>query len=163
MPSHIKSSMLGTRLYCRYIKGVFRPAPGKASGGGTSHPRRIASHHRDTTRGEKMTISELLQYCMAKPGAEQACITTGKRRRSKWKMYCLRCERSRKSPSCFAENQPGAGGVLRQQHSDVRPSRHLNKAHWAPCISTVRCQIRKSIIWWMRLSAGGEFAAGRKT
>ncbi|AXX38455.1 Protein yjbR [Salmonella enterica] len=24
--------------------------------------------------------------------------------------------------------------MLRQQHSDVRPSRHLNKAHWARSI-----------------------------
>ena len=69
MPSHIKSSMLGTslvlplhkgriqtgtwqgiwlgehRLYCRYIKGVFRPAPGKASGWGNiaSTADRVAS------------------------------------------------------------------------------------------------------------------------
>ncbi len=45
MPSHIKSSMLEHRLYCRYIKGVFRPAPGKASGWGNiaSTADRVAS------------------------------------------------------------------------------------------------------------------------
>ena len=41
MPSHIKSSMLGTSLVLPVHKG------------GTSHPRRIASHHRDTSRGVK--------------------------------------------------------------------------------------------------------------
>lgn len=90
MPSHIKSSMLGYRSYCQCIRGVFRPAPARHLAGGTSHPRRIASHHRDTTRGVKMTISELLQYCMAKPVLNKAYITTGKQRKSKWKMCCLR-------------------------------------------------------------------------
>lgn len=45
MPSHIKSSCWEHRLYCRCIKGVFRPAPGKASGWGNiaSTADRVAS------------------------------------------------------------------------------------------------------------------------
>ena len=59
-----------------------------------------------------MTISELLQYCMAKPGAEQSV-------HNDWKATQIKVE-----DVLFAE-------LLRQQHSDVRPSRHLNKAHWS--------------------------------
>ncbi len=54
-------------------------------------------------------------------------------------------------PAVSPKTSPELAELLRQQHSDVRPSRHLNKAHWILRISTVRCQIRKSIIWWMRL------------
>ncbi len=37
-------------LYCRYIKGVFKTHLARHLAGGTSTSRRIASHHRDTTR-----------------------------------------------------------------------------------------------------------------
>ncbi len=53
-------------------------------------------------------------------------------------------------PAVSLKTSPELAELLRQQHSDVRPSRHLNKAHWILDL-TVRCQIRKSIIWWMRL------------
>ncbi len=46
----ISNSMLGTSLVLPVHKGRIQTGTGKASGWGTSHPRRIASHHRDTTR-----------------------------------------------------------------------------------------------------------------
>ena len=99
-----------------------------------------------------MTISELLQYCMAKPGAEQSV-------HNDWKATQIKVEdvlfamvkEVENRPAVSLKTSPELAELLRQQHSDVRPSRHLNKRTGAPCISTVRCQIRKSIIWWMRL------------
>lgn len=53
MPSHIKSSMLGTSLVLPVHKGRIQTGTWQGIWLGTSHPRRIASHHRDTTRGVK--------------------------------------------------------------------------------------------------------------
>ena len=72
-----------------------------------------------------MTISELLQYCMAKPGAEQSV-------HSDWKATQIKV-----SDVLFAmvkeveDQRPELAELLRQQHRDVRPSQHLNKAHWS--------------------------------
>lgn len=59
-----------------------------------------------------MTISELLQYCMAKPGAEQSV-------HNDWKATQIKVEdvlfamvkEVENRPAVFAENQPGAGGA----------------------------------------------------
>lgn len=59
-----------------------------------------------------MTISELLQYCMAKPGAEQSV-------HNDWKATQIKVEdvlfamvkEVENRPAGFAENQPGAGGA----------------------------------------------------
>lgn len=40
-------------------------------------------------------------------------------------------KRGGRTPGGVTENQPELAELLRQQHSDVRPSRHLNKAHWS--------------------------------
>ncbi|MDA6239057.1 MmcQ/YjbR family DNA-binding protein, partial [Escherichia coli] len=34
-------------------------------------------------------------------------------------------------PAVSLKTSPELAELLRQQHSDVRPSRHLNKAHWS--------------------------------
>ncbi len=34
-------------------------------------------------------------------------------------------------PAASLKTSPELAELLRQQHSDVRPSRHLNKAHWS--------------------------------
>ena len=55
-------------------------------------------------------------------------------------------------PAVSAENQSGSGGALAcQAHQSDVCARHLNKSVLEHRISTVRCRIRKSIIWWMRL------------
>ncbi|EGA4959652.1 MmcQ/YjbR family DNA-binding protein [Salmonella enterica] len=79
-----------------------------------------------------MTISELLQYCMAKPGAEQSV-------HSDWKATQIKVEdvlfamvkEVEGRPAASLKTSPELAELLRQQHSDVRPSRHLNKAHWS--------------------------------
>ena len=92
-----------------------------------------------------MTILELLQYCMAKPGAEQSV-------HNDWKATQIKVEdvlfamvkEVENRPAVSLKTSPELAELLRQQHSDVRPSRHLLSGG---CV----------------LSAGGEFAAGRKT
>lgn len=99
-----------------------------------------------------MTISELLQYCMAKPGAEQSV-------HSDWKATQIKVEdvlfamvkEVEGRPAASLKTSPELAELLRQQHSDVRPSRHLNKAHWSTVIWTDRCRIHNSIIWSMPL------------
>lgn len=79
-----------------------------------------------------MTISELLQYCMAKPGAEQSV-------HNDWKATQIKVEdvlfamvkEVENRPAVSLKTSPELAELLRQQHSDVRPSRHLNKAHWS--------------------------------
>ncbi len=76
-----------------------------------------------------MTISELLQYCMAKPGAEQSV-------HSDWKATQIKVEdvlfamvkEVEGRPAASLKTSPELAELLRQQHSDVRPSRHLNTA-----------------------------------
>lgn len=103
-----------------------------------------------------MTISELLQYCMAKPGAEQSV-------HSDWKATQIKVEdvlfamvkEVEGRPAASLKTSPELAELLRQQHSDVRPSRHLNKAlikrTGARSIWTDRCRIHNSIIWSMPL------------
>ncbi|APZ04277.1 MULTISPECIES: MmcQ/YjbR family DNA-binding protein [Kosakonia] len=79
-----------------------------------------------------MTISELLQYCMAKPGAEQSV-------HSDWKATQIKVadvlfamvKEIEDRPAVALKTSPALAELLRDQHSDVRPSRHLNKAHWS--------------------------------
>ena len=80
-----------------------------------------------------MTISDLLQYCMAKPGAEQSV-------HSDWKatqinvadvLFAMVIEVEDKRPSVALNTSTELAELLREQHRDVRPSRHLNKAHWS--------------------------------
>ena len=81
-----------------------------------------------------MTISELLQYCMAKPGAEQSV-------HNDWKATQIKVEdvlfamvkEVENRPAVSLKTSPELAELLRQQHSDVRPSRHLNKAHCGLC------------------------------
>ena len=83
-------------------------------------------------RGIKMTNSELLQYCMAKMGAEQSV-------HSDWKATQIKVEdvlfffflEVEERPAVSLKTSPELAELLRQQPSDVRPSRHLNKAHWS--------------------------------
>ena len=69
-----------------------------------------------------MTISEILQYCMSKPGAEQSV-------HSDWKATQIKVGDAR--PAASLKTSPELADLLRQQHDDVRPSKHLNKAHWS--------------------------------
>ncbi|MDU3067913.1 MAG: MmcQ/YjbR family DNA-binding protein [Escherichia coli] len=69
-----------------------------------------------------MTISELLQYCMAKPGAEQSV-------HNDWKATQIKVEdvlfamvkEVENRPAVSLKTSPELAELLRQQHSDVRP------------------------------------------
>ncbi|MDF3829355.1 MULTISPECIES: MmcQ/YjbR family DNA-binding protein [unclassified Pseudocitrobacter] len=79
-----------------------------------------------------MTSSDLLVYCMAKSGAEQSV-------HSDWKATQIKVadvlfamiKEVEERPAVSLKTSPELAELLRQQHSDVRPSRHLNKAHWS--------------------------------
>lgn len=112
-----------------------------------------------------MTISELLQYCMAKPGAEQSV-------HNDWKATQIKVEdvlfamvkEVENRPAVSLKTSPELAELLRQQHSDVRPSRHLNKAHWSTVyLDGFAAGFANLLSGGCVLSAGGEFAAGRKT
>ncbi|XTZ38155.1 MmcQ/YjbR family DNA-binding protein [Salmonella enterica] len=79
-----------------------------------------------------MTISELLEYCMEKPGAEQSVHSDWRATQVKVAdvLYALVNEVEGR-PAVSLKTSPELAELLRQQHSDVRPSRHLNKAHWS--------------------------------
>jgi len=79
-----------------------------------------------------MTISELLQYCMAKPGAEQSVHSDWKATQIKVSdvLFAMVKEVEGRSAASL-KTSPELADLLRQQHDDVRPSRHLNKAHWS--------------------------------
>lgn len=79
-----------------------------------------------------MTNSELLQYCMNKPGAEQSV-------HSDWKatqiivadvLYAMVHDVEGR-PAVSLKSSPELAELLRQKHEDVFPSAHLNKAHWS--------------------------------
>lgn len=112
-----------------------------------------------------MTISELLQYCMAKPGAEQSV-------HNDWKATQIKVEdvlfamvkEVENRPAVSLKTSPELAELLRQQHSDVRPSRHLNKAHWSTVyLDGSLPRFANLLSGGCVLSAGGEFTAGRKT
>ena len=80
-----------------------------------------------------MTISELLQYCMAKPGAEQSVHSDWKATQIKVSdvLFAMVKEVEDQRPAVALKASPELAELLRQQHRDVRPSQHLNKAHWS--------------------------------
>lgn len=100
-------------------------------------------------RGIKMTNSELLQYCMAKTGAEQSV-------HSDWKATQIKVEdvlfamvkEVEERPAVSLKTSPELAELLRQQHSDVRQAGILIRRTGARCTWMVRCQIHKFTIWW---------------
>ena len=79
-----------------------------------------------------MTISEILQYCMSKPGAEQSVHSDWKATQIKVGdvLFAMVKEVDARTAASL-ETSPEVADLLRQQHDDVRPSKHLNKAHWS--------------------------------
>ncbi|GGD37778.1 hypothetical protein GCM10011513_39450 [Franconibacter daqui] len=79
-----------------------------------------------------MTNSELLQYCMSKPGAEQSVHSDWKATQIKVAdvLYAMVHE-VQERPAVSLKTSPELAELLRQKHEDVFPSAHLNKAHWS--------------------------------
>ncbi|HFS0160411.1 TPA: MmcQ/YjbR family DNA-binding protein [Enterobacter hormaechei] len=79
-----------------------------------------------------MTISEILQYCMSKPGAEQSVHSDWKATQIKvGDVLFAMVKEVDARPAASLKTSPELADLLRQQHDDVRPSKHLNKAHWS--------------------------------
>ena len=79
-----------------------------------------------------MTISEILQYCMNKPGAEQSVHNDWKATQIKVADVLFAMVKDVEGrPAASLKTSPELAELLRQQHTDVRPSQHLNKAHWS--------------------------------
>lgn len=79
-----------------------------------------------------MTSSDLLLYCMAKAGAQQSVHSDWKATQIKVADVLFAMVKDvEERPAVSLKTSPELADLLRQQHSDVRPSRHLNKAHWS--------------------------------
>ncbi len=78
-----------------------------------------------------MNVSDLLTYCMHKEGAEQ-------RVHDDWKstqilrdgVLFAMFHKIDGKPAVSLKSSEALASLLRNQHQDVRPSEHLNKAHW---------------------------------
>lgn len=79
-----------------------------------------------------MNVSDLLSYCMDKPGAEQTV-------HSDWKATQIKVDdvlfamvhEVDGHPAVALKATPALAELIRESHSDVRPSEHLNKSHWS--------------------------------
>ncbi|NHV94474.1 MmcQ/YjbR family DNA-binding protein [Cronobacter sakazakii] len=79
-----------------------------------------------------MTNSDLLDYCMNKPGAEQS-------EHREWKAAQIKVgdvmfamvHQVNQRPAVSLKTSPELAELLRQEHKDVFPSAQLNKAHWS--------------------------------
>ncbi len=72
-------------------------------------------------------------YCMAKPGAEQSVHSDWKATQIKVGdvLFAMVKEVEDNRPAVSLKASPKLAELLREQHRDVRPSKHLNKAHWS--------------------------------
>lgn len=79
-----------------------------------------------------MTNSDLLEYCMNKPGAAQSV-------HSDWKATQIKVadvlfamvHADGQRPAVSLKATPELADLLRQEHQDVFPCAHLNKTHWS--------------------------------
>ncbi|ORM75221.1 hypothetical protein HA48_00400 [Pantoea wallisii] len=79
-----------------------------------------------------MNISDLLTYCMSKPGASQ-------RDKDEWDATQIQSNgvlfamlhEVKGRPALSLKTSPALAELLREAHSDVFPSEHLNKSHWS--------------------------------
>lgn len=78
-----------------------------------------------------MNISELLSYCMAKNGAEQSEHDEWQATQIKAKgvLFAMLCDVGGR-PAVALKSTPALADLIREQHSDVQPSQHLNPSHW---------------------------------
>lgn len=78
-----------------------------------------------------MTNSDLLQYCMEKPGAEQSVHSDWKATQIKVADVLFAMVHDVEGrPAVSLKTSPQLAELLREKHQDVKPSAHLNKAHW---------------------------------
>jgi predicted DNA-binding protein (MmcQ/YjbR family) len=69
---------------------------------------------------------------MSKPGAEQSVHSDWKATQIKvGDVLFAMVKEVDARPAASLKTSPELADLLRQQHDDVRPSKHLNKAHWS--------------------------------
>jgi len=79
-----------------------------------------------------MNTSDLLTYCMGKPGAEQSVHSDWKATQIKSEGILFAMVHDVKGrPAVSLKATPALAELLREEHSDVFPSEHLNKTHWS--------------------------------
>ncbi len=78
-----------------------------------------------------MTVSDLLTYCMNKAGAQQSVHSDWKATQIKVDdvMFAMVHEIDG-HPAVALKCSPALAELMREQHSDVHPSAHLNPSHW---------------------------------
>jgi predicted DNA-binding protein (MmcQ/YjbR family) len=78
-----------------------------------------------------MNNSALLEYCMAKPGAHQSDQNQWQASQIKVGdvMFAMVCEVQGR-PALAIKSSPELAESLREQHPEIVPCEHLNKAHW---------------------------------
>ncbi|EJL86136.1 MmcQ/YjbR family DNA-binding protein [Pantoea sp. BIGb0393] len=79
-----------------------------------------------------MNTSDLLTYCMGKPGAEQSYkdVWQATQIKSEGVLFAMLYE-VKGRPALSLKASPALADLLREEHSDVFPSEHLNKSHWS--------------------------------
>lgn len=79
-----------------------------------------------------MTSSELLQYCMAKNGAQQSVHSDWKATQIKVAdvLFAMVQEVDGR-PAVSLKTSPALAELLRQQHQDLFPTPHLNQDKWS--------------------------------
>ncbi|HEI8867173.1 MmcQ/YjbR family DNA-binding protein [Serratia sp. AKBS12] len=78
-----------------------------------------------------MNQSALLQYCMAKPGAEQSDQNQWQASQVKVGevMFAMVLDLDGR-PALAVKSSPEQAESLREKHPEIVPCEHLNKAHW---------------------------------
>ncbi|MBE5253437.1 MmcQ/YjbR family DNA-binding protein [Mixta mediterraneensis] len=78
-----------------------------------------------------MNTSELLSYCMNKPGVEQSVQSGWKATQIKSNGILFAMVHEVKGrPAVSLKSTPALADLIREEHADVFPSEHLNKSHW---------------------------------
>lgn len=79
-----------------------------------------------------MNVSDLLSYCMDKPGAEQSVHSDWKATQIKVNdVLFAQVYEIDGRPAVALKTTPALADLLREEHDDVQPSEHLNKSHWS--------------------------------
>ena len=79
-----------------------------------------------------MNISDLLTYCMSKPGASQSDKEEwdATQIKSNGVLFAMVHE-VKGRPALSLKTSPALADLLREEHHDVFASEHLNKSHWS--------------------------------
>lgn len=132
MPAHIKSSLLGASLtlpvrHGRLMLGTWQGI-WLGSTASTAEHAVLWPHYRGNN---PMNNSALLEYCMAKPGAEQSDQNQWQASQIKVGdvMFAMVCEVEGR-PALAVKSSPELAESLREHHPEIVACDGLNKAHW---------------------------------